>query len=128
LYPSYRIYLFLLSALFNFRPKRKKEQHIMDLRHYVCKENSDTFDSCTQFIVCYSTQNHNLHWNRYTYYWSKQYQTKIHQNNLTSASVDPTPSHFIKCTPNMVLKCMRMLLRISEITFTFFLKLFTIEK
>jgi hypothetical protein len=39
----------------------------------------------------------------------------MHQNNLISVSVDPTPSRFIKSTPNMVLKCIRIQLRISEI-------------
>jgi hypothetical protein len=33
----------------------------MDLRHYVGKENGDMFNSCTQFIVCYSNLNQNLH-------------------------------------------------------------------
>jgi hypothetical protein len=44
----------------------------------------------------------------------------MHQNNLISAIVDPTPSRLIKCTPNLVLKCMSLLLRISEIKLTFF--------
>jgi hypothetical protein len=62
----------------------------MDVRHYVGKKNGDDFNSSTQFIVCYSTQNKNLHWNLYIFNWSKQYQTKMHQNYLTSIIVHPT--------------------------------------
>jgi hypothetical protein len=65
----------------------------MDLQHYVRKENVDKLSRCTQFIVCYSTQQHNLHWNIYVLYnWSRQYQTDMHQHNLMSISVDPTLS------------------------------------
>jgi hypothetical protein len=51
----------------------------------------------------------------------------MHQNNLTSIIVDPTPSRFNKEYPNMVLKCVRRHLRISEII-GFFLNWFKIEK
>jgi hypothetical protein len=63
------IKLFLLSALFD--QNRNNEHNIMDLRHYVSKENGDDFNSSTLLIVCYSTQTHNLHWNLYIYNWSE---------------------------------------------------------
>jgi hypothetical protein len=44
----------------------------------------------------------------------------MHQNNRTSVILDSTPSRFIKSTPNMVLKCIRIQLSISEIKYTYF--------
>jgi hypothetical protein len=77
----------------------KNEHNIMDLRHFVCTENVDYLNIWTHFIVCYSTQIYNLQWNLYIYNWSQKYQTKMHQHNLTSIIVHPTPSRFIKSTP-----------------------------
>jgi hypothetical protein len=61
LYPSYRHKTaFTISPIFD--QTEKNEHNIRDLRHYVGKENGDDIvNSSTQFIVCYSTQNQNLH-------------------------------------------------------------------
>jgi hypothetical protein len=100
LYRSYRHKTFFTISPIQFSTKTKKIKiNIMDLRHCVGKETSMNSTVCTQFIVCNSTHNQNLHWNLYICNWSKQYQTKIYQNNLTSTIVDQTPSGFIKSTP-----------------------------
>jgi hypothetical protein len=100
LYPSYRHNtVFTISPIPFSTKTEEKINNIMVLRHCVRKENGDDFNIWMQFIVCYSTKQHNLHWNLYIYNWSKQYQTKMHQNNITSIMVDPTPSRFIKSTP-----------------------------
>jgi hypothetical protein len=61
MYPSYRHNTVFTISPIQFSTKTEQNEHnIMDLRHYVGKENGDDFNSSTQLTVCYSTQTHNL--------------------------------------------------------------------
>jgi hypothetical protein len=104
------IKLFYYQPYSIFDQNRKNEHNIMDLRHYVGKENGDKFNSCTRFIVCYSTKT-------FTYVIDPN-KIKLKCIKIIISTIVTVT--FYKGCPNMVLKFVRRHLRISEIKLTFF--------